>query len=819
MRYLGCLILLLISCAGEVFAGGNWRMHPNFLGDITHVLPTNDFVYFTSRKLPENDVTNPYLSLFRYDKTSNEIIPLSTDNILSDNGVRDVIYNPWKRYLFVLNQNYDIDILKDDGTSEHIPYYSLDNSGLSKNVNGISIDEGKNRVYLATDFGYVAIDDQKMVISESRDYGQTLQSIVRMGNKYLAINQNRLLFSPIENHNNSLDDFQEAELEVAPISLYSIGEELCFLIYEKEGTQYLGKINNENNGVSLKEIRKIETGNIDYTKNGLSLKSGNTLIQISLDGEFSETTLPEEYVAGSAVGENSNEVWYAVQYYGLRQLKGSGKTWSVTDNIRPDSPSVYVATDFVNHPEKGLLTVGYGYTPVTRNLYQMTPVQINGYESGRWKNYSPTLTNSSRGEIMYMTNGLAVDPDNSSYIYVSSPHHGFMRFNLDNPKDILHFSRSNDKDASHDNFVALVDVSSYLPTFANFSAPRFDAKGNLWMNYADWDNQANPSLHVYCWTTADRRAYLSGDNSALPKRVDINASVPVTNSPLLQPLVESGNGFLVFSDDQYNEILLLIDTNGTPLDNEDDKVYTFTTFTDSDGNNVDVSQIKFIWEDPSTGYVWVGHRNGLFYFVPEEIIANEGLIHRIKVARNDGTNLADYLLDGVNVNGIARDGTGRKWFATNGGGVVCTSNDGREIIAEFTTSNSELPDDVVYGIAYNENANSIIISTAKGLAEYFLPKGETNDKKADIKAYPNPVRPDFSGYVTINDIAEGSLVKIVDSAGNLIKELGIVSGFEILWDVSDMSYRRVPSGVYYIMASPTSSGGAYSKVGKILVVS
>lgn len=820
MRFFVSLILIIVYWGIASFASGNWRMHPNFLDEITHLVPTNNYVYFTSRKLPENEVTTPGLSLFRYDKNDDEIISLSTDNLLSDNSVRDIIYNPSKRYLFVLNQNYNIDILKDDGTSAHIPYYRLDNSGLAKNVNGITIDNGKNKIYLATDFGFVVIDDNKMEITESRNYYQPFKSFGRMGNKYLAITGNQVIYSPTENHIYSLDEFENARFDVTPISLFPLGDNICFLIYEKEGKKYLGEINDENNALTLQELKEIEEGNIEYTKNGLSLKSGNTVYTISPSGEITDYTLPKEYLSGSAVVENPREIWYAQKYLGLKKLKKNGNDWNGTGGfIRLDSPSVYVATDFRNHAKKGLLTVGYGFTPVTHSLYQMTPVEINGYNNGRWENYSPSLTNPSRGSIMYMTNGLAIDPDYDNFIYVSSPHHGFMRFNLDNPKDIIHFSRSNDKDASESGFVALVPAPTYLPTFANFSAPRFDGKGNLWMNYADWDSQGKPSPHFFVWTASDRNAFLSGDQNALPKRIDIDAEIPVSNSPLLQPILKSGKGMLAFSDDQYREVLLLVETNGTPDNPEDDQVYRFNSFFDYDGNNVDVGNIKFFWEDPATGYVWAGHRNGLFYFIPEEIISNDGLIHRVKVSRNDGTNLADYLLDGVTVNSMVADGTGRKWFATNGGGVVCTSADGKEVIKEFSTSNSELPDDLVFGIAFNENSNSLIFSTNKGLAEYFLPRGEASGKKSEIKAYPNPVRPEFNGYVTINDIAEGSLVKIVDAAGNLIKELGIVTGFEILWDVTDTNFQRVPSGVYYIMTSPSTSGGNYAKVGKILVVS
>lgn len=36
-----------------------------------------------------------------------------------------------------------------------------------------------------------------------------------------------------------------------------------------------------------------------------------------------------------------------------------------------------------------------------------------------------------------------------------------------------------------------------------------------------------------------------------------------------------------------------------------------------------------------------------------------------KVPRNDGTNYADYLLDGINTRSIAIDGGNRKWLGTN----------------------------------------------------------------------------------------------------------------------------------------------------------
>lgn len=66
--------------------------------------------------------------------------------------------------------------------------------------------------------------------------------------------------------------------------------------------------------------------------------------------------------------------------------------------------------------------------------------------------------------------------------------------------------------------------------------------------------------------------------------------------------------------------------------------------------------------------------------------------------------------------------------------------------------------------------------------------------------------------------SDGSLVKIVDSAGNLVKELGLSSGGTVQWDATNIDLKRVRSGVYYVMASSGPGEGSMGKVAKILVV-
>ena len=170
------------------------------------------------------------------------------------------------------------------------------------------------------------------------------------------------------------------------------------------------------------------------------------------------------------------------------------------------------------------------------------------------------------------------------------------------------------------------------------------------------------------------------------------------------------------------------------------------------------------------------------------------------------------------MNCIITDKAGRKWFATNGG-IVITSSTGTEVIRSYTSENSELPDNTVYEICYNPENNSMMVSTDKGLAELFLSDSSVNaDSDNKAVAYPNPVRPDYFGYVTVTGLSDNALVKVVDAGGNLIKELGFAAGGEARWDVTNLNSKRVPGGVYYILASGGPDSDSFSAVTKVLVV-
>ena len=87
--------------------------------------------------------------------------------------------------------------------------------------------------------------------------------------------------------------------------------------------------------------------------------------------------------------------------------------------------------------------------------------------------------------------------------------------------------------------------------------------------------------------------------------------------------------------------------------------------------------------------------------------------------------------------------------------------------------------------------------------------------KDNVYAYPNPVRPDYNGLVTVTGLTLNADVKIVTTNGTLVAE-GRSNGGTFTWDATDQKGRRVASGVY--MVQTATADGKKGTVCKIAVV-
>ncbi|MBD5357766.1 MAG: hypothetical protein HDR88_12295 [Bacteroides sp.] len=804
-----------------VIANPRWKMHTTFDGTIDHVFETPEYVYFTSRAMADMNGQRR-MSLFRYDKEGDEIQALSPDNVLSSTTVSALQYCPQKGYVVVVNTNYDITFLYDDGKVVTIPDYRLASIEGEKLINSVTIDPWHDRLYLATKFGYVAINDEKYEIAESRVYNEDIQSVARIGNYFMLLKDADIMYAPASSPRLSLNDYESVNYPT-PYAAAPLTENQCLVFTRGGDSPKMMMAEDDGTNLTWSVLNNVDYTTIVNNKKGVLAINRTLIRQVEPDGIISSLAIPEEDYNLKLGSFDLSEVWFAKDRKGIKSaVPGSSATdWVISrDFMIYDAPSPFVTSNLVLHPSRGGFVACYPREFTFTNYPKDDPLLISGYKDGWWTNYAPIYTNEDRKSIMLQCNGIAIDPDNTDYIYVTSLMNGILRLNLSDSEDIIHLSRPADKDKGKPGFIEFVPNQTGKNNWCcNFSAPRLDSDGNLWMVYADMDNQTPPRIHFYCWEAGDRKATTSSENIRLPKKVEVPYDYTEEDQSTVLPLVHSRNkNLLLFSSRLYAGDIAIINTNGTPTDSSDDKLVALKSFIDQDGNDIAPHRLRSFWEDPSTGYVWVCHSEGVFYIDPLDFFKDGSVVcYRPKVSRNDGTNLADRLLEGVMVIGVTTDGKGRKWFSTLGGGLVCTSSDGRTIEEEINTSNSPIPSDNVYGALYLPSSNSLLISTSEGIAEYLLTAEASGSTESDLKIYPNPVRPDYFGYVTIEGLPDRSLVKIVDASGNIVKEFGPVSG-DVQWNVTNHQHKRVSSGVYFVLASSGENESAFSSVGKILVV-
>lgn len=812
------LLILIIAAALTAGARGIWKLHPSLWTDVSRIVETPGHVYFAN---PVSENGTAVSTLFRYDKESGETISLSPDNLLSSMTVEAFSYSPELKALLVADSSHDIHILHDNGTAETIHGLRFSDTDLDRTVNSISSDSDSGLILLATGFGIFTLDPRRLEVASSKIYGVPVRSFAKNGDDILIIIGDKILHSRAQRLPDSPEDFKTVGVFDNPGCLTPAGNG-SFLFSSGTG---IHRISLQAGEPVVSTIGKPSAGNIERTANGASLFSPGKLTIISGNGETVSHDLPEGATAASSL--KGEDLWYADKTLAVNSIPSGGKGPGVT-GIRPNAPATFTASAMKWHPDHGIILCNPGHDPNFTETSPQSKLRITTYSDGLWTDLSPVHLNPEEEEPMANPNGFDVDPDKPDLFYFGSILNGLERVDVSGATPSIHLSRHSDPYRNRKGFTEIVgdlsgkespqaDIGKSWAISCPFAAPAFDNSGNLWTAFADYDDQEERTVHLFCWVSENRRNAEPG-RMVLPQRVKVAGTRPSTKEIVVPLKARINRNLLLYTQRAWNGEIVIIDTAGTPTATSDDSAVILSSFADQDGNPFEVYEIRCVWEDPATGDVWIGHRQGVFKLKPSRLTSGQQNVERIKVSRNDGTNLADYLLGEVPVNGIAADSYGRKWFATSGAGLVATSADGKTILESHTTANSPIPADVVYSVAIDPRTSTLLTATSSGIAEYH-PAPQPEDKAgSDVKVYPNPVRPGYSGYVTIEGLPDGAIVKIADASGAVVKELSPASGGAALWDVTDRGFKRVGSGIYHVLCQGGSADSAFTAVGKIMVI-
>ena len=831
--FLGILLLFIMASLSFMTVNAQqWRLHPSYDGQMERIVETPDYVYFLGTKQEYNpDVTivsDLHGVLFRYDKKSDELEYMNSSNLLSGNTVKCISYNYDKHYLAVAFDDGNIDIVYDDDTVRSVSGLKVADTSLDKTVNDITFDSASDRIYLAMNFGYVVINDKILEIATSKVLDKKCWSVAAYKGKLWIATSEALLWG--EDTNFNLSQYNHIANLTDVRRLFSVGQNDLYVLSKSNGTKLLSRIVELAQEFGSRKVIDTELSCVSLGNKAITAVRNNDIIWLDAEGQEFKYVLPTDYKYTMLSSMSGKDFWVSSGRKGISCIRVPSTTsgnWTVLkDKFFPNSSNSFMSSYMTFHPEYGMLVRNHGYEEAFNGMMFTTYDLISGYKDLNWTSLSTTYRTDMSGLLIDNPFGLAVDPNNANHVYCGSERSGLLRLDLKNPTQSIHMSKPSDIFGGNGKpgFVAIVPDNNPNTTWGDqcvFAAPAFDNAGNMWTAFVNPEcancQYVGTYTELWVWPPSARAASTSANNVQGWVRLKID-NLQTGNNPKVLPLKASVNKNIVLhSGNTVTSSMLVLNHNGTIENQSDDKTALVKNLYDQDGESIGFVKVYDWYEEPSTGMVWVSYGKGIFTFNPSETFTNPTNARRIKVARNDGTNLADYLLEGIQVNCITADPQGRKWFATSGAGLVCTTSDGREILNTYTPDNSELPGSTVYSLCYNPSNNSMMISTDKGLCELFL-SGASGLNETGVRAYPNPVRPDYFGYVNIDGLPQNAMVKIVDTAGNLIKECGLASNGLVQWDVTNLKMKRVPGGVYYIMTSNGPSGDSYAEVAKVLVV-
>lgn len=407
-----------------------------------------------------------------------------------------------------------------------------------------------------------------------------------------------------------------------------------------------------------------------------------------------------------------------------------------------------------------------------------------------WQIYEDNLSTKT-GYSYIDTDNLDIDPLDPKHVFVGG-RTGIYEFQdgkfvnnytIDNTNNILQAASTVKDPTQYKNYVIV-------------NALKYDKEGNLW-----GFNSISPSTSLFAytkdkeWVSHHKSEFMYSENKSLEN---------VNN------IIEDSRRLLWFGNNHWDFPYLYCYQPST------DAAICYKKFTNQDGTEIAVGYVRAIAEDNKNN-IWVGTSAGPLMLEASQITKDSPVFTQVKVPRNDGTNYADYLLSGVDITCIAIDKANRKWFGTSGNGVYLISDDNIQQLQHFTRSNSPLLSDDIESIAINTESGEVYFGTNLGLCSYQSDVNSINEEmnKDNVWAYPNPVKPDYTGVITIIGLSNKADIKIVTSNGVLVNK-GTSNGGIYQWDGRDLKGKMVTSGIY--MVETATSDGSKGTVCKIAII-
>ena len=770
--FIAALLLSQANASGQAAADiavGQWRHHlPNH--NVIKVEETNTHIIGAT----------PF-SLLLFKKADNSIERINKVHGLSDFDISTIAWSGSHETLIVGYDNGNIDIIKNNSFYNLTDILQASILG-SKRINSIVVDG--DRALLACNFGVVDLSLSDMLIYDTWYIGPfgsivAVHDVLFAGDMIYAATDAGLMAASIDASN--LADYRNWETinvnkqENAVFNKLALHNNMVFVNQAEDDSAdqiyfFAQGIWNE---FTLPGNEGIETTrSLRASRDHLIISHDNTISVFNDKMELHERVT--SYYSGSvrahdAIYDNRQKLWIGDRYYGLVRQHGS-QSFEKIILPGPDYENAFGLA-----AGGGRLWVAPGAIAYNgANSWNRNGIFL--FDQGSWKRFS-------RAEFSELSDvadiiRVAVDPNNHDRAYASSWYGGLIELNPDGIVELYDETNSTlSKRTEHNDRLRVGGAA-------------VDRQGNLWVTNSEVERPLSVRKPDGEWMS-----FTNGGTFPLNTRV---RDVVIDNGGQKWVML-AGEGIFVFKEQN--------------LDNTNNFEARRLSMQPNNGglpsNNVHSLAVDH------NGYVWVGTDEGVavFYSPHQALIGDSFNAQRIIVEQDDG--FAGYLLETEVVNCIEVDGSNKKWFGTTRSGAFLLSTDGRETIFHFDKNNSPLPSNNILDITINGQNGEVFFATDRGLVSFRGLATEATARHSNVYAYPNPVRPGYSGYISVKGLVRNANVKITDINGNLVWET-IAEGGQAIWNGQDLFGRRPSTGVYLVFS--TNDDGEETMVTKIMFI-
>ncbi len=753
-----CLVLIFSHSYGQTPVG-TWTDH---------------LVYSTARNIAagsEEIYASTGSSLIVYNREYDELRKMSRVNGLTETSISTISWSEEYGALIIAYSSTNIDILKDN-LIYNIPDISRKYIPGKKDINRIRIS-GKY-AYLACSFGIVVIDIVKHEIYDTWKPGNgtdnpEIWDIAFGEGKVYAATGAGVYSADLNNPGLSyFGNWTIINSLPEPGGKYTAAVFSGNKLYVNQTGKYFpgDYIYMIGSGTSLlSQTAGVFNISFDKASDGFTVASGKSVRYFHDDGSPPATisSYPWGIPGASQAIEDQGDIWIADISSGL--VKGENMTDFTALTI--PGPLTNNAISITAYNGKTIICAG-GVDASWNNLTR--PFQISLYENNAW-------TKIQYNDV-YDAMRAFIDPLDNNHFFVTSWGSGLLEY-MDN--ELIHRYK--------DDNSPLQTIIPGAP-YVRLCGMAMDKNRNLWVTGSEVPGTLKalkPDEEGWIVNPATMEVYTVGD-------------VIITRSGIKWTVLPRGNG------------LFIMDDNDTP-DYFADDLYKQMYLTDPDGKVI--TYVYCVTEDLE-GNIWVGTDQGpLIYYNPDKIFEEEIKAFRIKIPRDDGTGLADYVLGTESITSIAVDGANRKWLGTMSSGAYLLSPDGTQRLKNYNEQNSPILSNSISSVAVDNKTGDVWFATSLGVISVRGDATAGKEEFSGVYSFPNPVREDFVGNVTVTGLMKDTQIRITDISGNLVYET-VSDGGQASWDLKTYNGLRVATGVYLVFCA--SSDGSKTAVTKILVI-